>query len=163
RDNLHVVMSDSGLPKMVFNSEAPLSGPQSGPPDSIARDFLADHSAMFGLNRNQILEMNLKNEDIDGGTTFLNYEQEIDGVPVFQGHLQVAVNRDGQVMSVNQGPVIPGTVISTIPTLPEVEGLQKAFEFAGRQAPASFNMVKNRLAKGDRAVYRNPLCESCDD
>src|SRR5262245_38348884 len=53
RDNLHVVMSDSGLPKMVFNSEAPLSGPQLGPPDSIARDFLADHTAMLGPNRSQ--------------------------------------------------------------------------------------------------------------
>src|SRR5262249_17759245 len=54
RDKLRVVMNEVGLPKMVFNPAEPLSGPQSGPPASIAQDFLADHSAMFGLNRNQI-------------------------------------------------------------------------------------------------------------
>jgi hypothetical protein len=63
RDNLRVVMNDTGLPKMVFNTEGPLSAPQSDPPDSIARDFLADNPAMFGLNRSQVLEMKLMNDD----------------------------------------------------------------------------------------------------
>src|SRR5262245_2499224 len=157
RDNLRVVMNEVGLPKMVFNTEEPLSPPQTDDPELIARDFLADHSAMFGLNRNQIFEMKLRSADKDKGTTFLNYEQRIDGLSVFQGQVQVAVNENGQVMSVNEGQVISGTVISTIPTLSEEEGLLRAFEFAGRQAPASFNMVENRLAKGDRAVYQNPL------
>src|SRR5262245_8572378 len=163
RDNLRVEMNEDGLPKMVINTAGPLSGPQSGPPDSIARDFLADHSTMFGLNRNQILEMRLNNADNDKGTTFLNYEQEIDGIRVFQGHVQVAVDGDGQVMSVNGGQLIPGTVISTIRKFSEVEGLQKAFQFAGVQAPASFNMVENRLAKGDRAVYQNPFGENLEN
>src|SRR5262245_14909840 len=165
RDNLRVVMNDVGLLKMVVNPAEPLSAPQSGEPDSIARDFLADHSTMFGLNRSQILEMRLMNEDNDRGVTFLNYEQMIGGVPVFQGQVQVAVTDKGQVLSVNEGLVIPeaGAGIGTIPTLSEDEGLHMAFQFAGVQAPALFDMVENRSAKGDRAVYRNPLCESCDD
>src|SRR5262249_55639281 len=76
---------------------------------------------------------------------------------------QVAVNGNGQVISVNEGMVIPGAGISTIPTFSEVEGLQKAFQFAGVQAPASFNMVENRLAKGDRAVYQNPFGENLEN
>jgi len=162
RDKLRVVMNDVGLPKMVINTEAPLSDRQSGDPDSIARDFLADHSAMFGLNRSQILEMKLKSEDNDRDTTFLNYEQMVDGVPVFQGQVQVAVNK-GQVISIGEGLVIPDALINTIPTLSEDEGLQRAFQFAGRQAPASFNMVESRLAKGDRAVYQNPIDGDRDD
>jgi len=160
RDNLRVVMNDTGLPKMVFNSEEPLSAPQAGQPDSIARDFLADHPGMFGLSRNQILEMKLKNEDNDLGTTFLNYEQMIDGVAVFQGQVQVAVNAKGQVISINEGQVIPDAGINTNPRLSESEGMQRAFLLAGRQAPASFEMMEDRSAKGERAVYRNPLGES---
>src|SRR5262245_9963204 len=164
RDNLHVVMSDSGLPKMVFNSEAPLSGPQLGPPDSIARDFLAEHTAMFGLNRSQILEMRLMNEDYDQGTTFLNYEQMIDGIRVFQGQVQIAVKENGEVFSVNEGLVIPEAAgISTIPVVSESAGIQRAFQFAGRQAPASFDMMVSRSAKGDRAVYKNPFGENLED
>ena len=160
RDNLRVVMNDTGLPKMVFNIEGTLSAPKSDQPDSIARGFLADHSAMFGLDRNQILEMKLKNEDNDQGTTFLNYEQMINGIPVFQGQVQVAVNADGQVISINEGLVIPDARINTTPRLSESEGMQRAFLFSGRQAPASFEMMEDRLAKGERAVYRNPLGES---
>jgi extracellular elastinolytic metalloproteinase len=160
RDNLRVMMNDTGLPKMVFNIEGPLSAPQSDQPDSIARGFLADHSAMFGLDRSQIFEMKLKNEDNDQGTTFLNYEQMIDGIPVFQGEVQVAVNADGQVISINEGLVIPDPRINTTPRLSESEGMQMAFLLAGRLAPASFEMMEDRLAKGERAVYRNPLGES---
>jgi extracellular elastinolytic metalloproteinase len=163
RDNLRVVMNDVGLPKMVINTEEPLSAPQSGDPDSIARDFLADHSAMFGLNRNQIFEMKLRNEDNDRGTTFLNYEQMIDGISVFQGQVQVAINAKGQVTSINEGLVIPEAGINTTPRLSESEGMQRAFQFAGRQAPASFDMMESRLAKGDRAVYQNPLGGSRED
>jgi Zn-dependent metalloprotease len=162
RDNLRVVMSDIGLPKMVFNSEAPLSAPQLGDPDLIARGFLAEHSAMFGLSRNQIFEMKLRNEDNDQDTTFLNYEQMIDGVHVFLGQVQVAIN-NGQVISIGVGQVIPGTGMSTIPTLPEDVGIQRAFQFAGRQAPASFDMMVSRSAKGDRAVYKNPFGENLED
>jgi len=160
RGNLRVVMNDTGLPKMVFNSEGALSDPQSDQPDSIARGFLDDHSTMFGLDRSQIFEMKLKNEDNDQGTTFLNYEQMIDGIPVFQGQVQVVVNADGQVISINEGLVIPDPRINTIPRLSEREGMQRAFLFAGRQAPASFEMMEDRLAKGERAVYRNPFGES---
>src|SRR5262249_35856929 len=87
RNNLRVVMNDVGLPKMVINTQESLSAPQQGDPDSIARDFLANHSAMFGLNRNQILEMKLMSEDKDQDAIFLNYEQMIDGIPVFQGQV----------------------------------------------------------------------------
>src|SRR5262249_44859413 len=138
----------------------PLSAPRSEQPDSIARGFLAAHPAMFGLNRSQILEMKLKNEDNDQGTTFLNYEQMIDGVSVFQGQVQFAVNAEGQVLSINEGLVIPAAGIDTNPGLPESEGIQRAFLFAGRQVPASFETMEYRLAKGDRAVYQNPLGEN---
>jgi extracellular elastinolytic metalloproteinase len=157
RDNLRVVMNDVGLPKMVFNIEGPLSAPQSDKPDTIARGFLAEHSAMFGLDRSQIFEMKLRNEDNDQGTTFLNYEQMIDGIPVFQGQVQVAVNADGQVISINEGLVIPDASINTTPRLSETEAMQRAFLLAGRLAPASFEMMEDRSDKGERAVYLNPL------
>ncbi len=163
RDKLRVVMNDAGLPKMVFNIQEPLSAPRSDHPDSIARDFLADHSAMFGLSRSQILEMKLRNLDNDQGATFLNYEQMIDGVPVFQGQVQVAVNAEGQVIAVNEGQVIPSAAINTSPRLSEGEGIQRALLAAGRQAPASLEMIESRAAKGDRAVYRNPLGEGREE
>jgi Zn-dependent metalloprotease len=160
RNDLQVVMDDSGLPKMVFNRKEPLSAPRSGEPDSIARDFLANNAAMFGLNKSQIVEMKLKNEDNDEGATFLNYEQTIDGIPVFQSQVQVAINSSGQVMSVNEGSVIPNAGMNTTPTLSESEGLARAFLSTGRLAPTSFEVMEDRPERGARSIYQNPLGES---
>ena len=157
RESLRVVMNDVGVPKMVFNTEGPLSLAQSGSPDEIARNFVASHSSLFALSRDQVVKMKLKNEDNDQGTTFLNYEQTIDGISVFQGNVQVAVNSNGQVMSINEGMVVPNASMDTNPRIAESEAMQKAFVFAGRSAPASFEMMEGRLAKGDRATYQNPL------
>jgi extracellular elastinolytic metalloproteinase len=163
RDNLRVEMNDTGLPKMVFNTGGTLSAPQSEQPDSIARGFLADHSSMFGLDRSQISEMKLRSVDNDKNTTFLNYDQMIDGIPVFQGQVQVAINSSGQVISINEGLVIPDARMNTTPRISEIEGMQMAFLFAGRKAPASFEMMEDRPAKGERAVYRNPIGDDRDN
>jgi Zn-dependent metalloprotease len=160
RRDLQVVMDDSGLPKMVFNRKEPLSAPRSGEPDSIAREFLADHATMFGLNKSQIVEMKLKNEDKDEGATFLNYEQTIDGIPVFQSQVQVAINSSGQVMSINEGLVIPNDGMNTTPSLSESEGLARAFLSTGRLTPPSFEVMQNRQERGGRSVYKNPLGEN---
>jgi extracellular elastinolytic metalloproteinase len=160
RKDLQFVMDDSGLPKMVFNRKEPLSASRSGAPDSIARDFLAGHATMFGLNKSQIVEMKLKKEDNDEGATFLNYEQMIDGIPVFQSQVQVAVNSAGQVMSVNEGLVIPNVIMNTTPRLSENAGLAQAFLATGRLAPPSFQVMQNRQERGGRSVYQNPLGEN---
>src|SRR6266536_106184 len=163
RKDLQVVMDDSGLPKMVFNRKEPLSAPRSGEPDSIARDFLAGHATMFGLNKSQIVVMKLKNEDNDEGGAFLNYEQAIDGIPVFQSQVQVAINSAGQVMSVNEGLVIPNAIMNTTPRLSESEGMAQAFLSTGRLAPPSFVVMQNRQERGGRSVYQNPLGASRED
>src|SRR4030095_10808537 len=157
RKDLQFVMSDSGLPKMVFNRKEPISASRSGAPDSIARDFLAGHATMFGLNKSQIVEMKLKKEDKDEGATFLDYEQTFNGIPVFQSQVQGAVNSDGQVMSVNEGLVIPNVIMNTTPRLSESAGLAQAFLSTGRLAPPSFQVMQNRQERGGGSGFPNTL------
>lgn len=155
--SVQISMNDVNLPKMINKSGASLSRPQFDAPDQIARGFLAENAALLGLDRTQVGEMRLKNEDRDPGATFLNYEQMIDGVSVFEGAVQVAVDNQGQVMSVNEGMLIPTVAMSTTPRLSENEGLKMALLYSGKQAPASFEMIERRSARGDRALFRNPM------
>jgi hypothetical protein len=157
KNRLRMTMNDAGLPKMLFHSDQPLSGPQAGRPDGVARNFMVENSSMLGLSQAQIVEMKLKHEDRDQGMTFLNYEQTIGGISVFQGQVQMAIDAKGQVMSIGEGLLIPNARMSTTPAMAEPEALQKAMQFAGRQAPAAFQMMQNRAARGDRAIYRNPM------
>ncbi|HKX27020.1 MAG TPA: M36 family metallopeptidase [Blastocatellia bacterium] len=158
-DNLQVTMNEAGVPKAIFNTEGPLSFPQAGTPDSIARGFLASHADLFGPTA----EMRIMNEDHDQETTFINYEQTINGIPVFQGQIQVALSQSGQILSVMEGMLIPKGEIDTTPALSESEGLQRAILQAGQQAPSLFTMTRDRAAIGERAIYQNPLGEGRDE
>jgi hypothetical protein len=157
RNRLRMVMNEAGLPKMVVSADGPLAAAQSGRPDSIARKFLSEHAVMFGLSQRHVTEMKLKHEDRDQGTTFLNYEQMIDGVSVFQGQVQMALSAAGEVISAGEGLVVPNATMNTTPRMGENEAMQKAVLFAGKQAPASFDVMITRPAKGDRSLYRNPF------
>src|SRR5262249_46693522 len=124
---------------------------------TIARNFLAAHSEVFGMEQGQVAQMRMMNEDNDKGTTFVNYEQTVNGIPVFQGQVQVAIGQNGQVMSVMEGMLVPEVEMSTAPEMSEQEALRQSFLYAGRQMPASFEMMQARPTAGERAIYRNPI------
>src|SRR6185369_12722568 len=121
-------------PKTLFNLAGPLSTPQAGSADQIARDFLSRQSAMFGLTRREVRRLKLEGEDQDQGITFLHYRQVIDGIEVFQGQVQIAVGAAGEVLSVMEGLLLPGRRVDATPTLTEEDALTAAFQYSGRQA-----------------------------
>jgi extracellular elastinolytic metalloproteinase len=157
RDKLQVEFSEAGVPKTFFNYDGPLSAAQSGSPDSVARDFLAVNADIFGLDASQVRDLKLENVDNDGGVTFLNYEQTINGITVFHGHVQVAVNSNGEVLSVNEGMIIPDGKVKTKTKLSENKALRKALKYAGREAASSPVLLEQRAEKGERSIFANPL------
>jgi hypothetical protein len=163
RGDLRYEINEAGVPKLFFSSGEPLSKPSPGSADRIARGFLAAHTDIFGLTRREVRRLKLENEDPDEGTTFLSYRQTIDGLPLFQGQVQIAVNSNGEVLSVMEGMVIPNGKVNTTPELTEEAALAAAFGYAARQAPDAFEMTEVRAARGGRASYRNPLGENYDD
>src|SRR5262245_7158746 len=67
----------TGVPKTLFNYEAPLTKKRAGSPDKIARGFLSERADVFGLSPGEVSRLLLGNEDNDQGTTFLSYEQTV--------------------------------------------------------------------------------------
>ncbi|HYP27044.1 MAG TPA: M36 family metallopeptidase [Blastocatellia bacterium] len=163
RDDLRYEMNEAGVPKLLFSGTGPLSRPAAGSPDKVARGFLAAHTEMFGLTRRDVRRMKLENVDPDGSTTFLSYNQTIDGIPLFQGQVQVAVNTSGEVLSVMEGMVIPNGRVNTTPELTEEAAMVRAFNYAGREVSDSFEVVDARVERGGRATYRNPLGPNHED
>jgi hypothetical protein len=159
RESLKVELNEAGVPKVFFNYDAPLAEARDGSPDRIARSFLADHADVFGLSRREVRTLKLEGDHESGGVTFLNYEQTIRGVTVFHGHVQVVVTARGEVVSVNEGMIVPGGRVDPTPALDEAEAIGKAFEYAGREAPAGLEVLEPRSARGDRSVFANPLGE----
>jgi Zn-dependent metalloprotease len=155
--NLRAVVNEAGALKNLFVDGAPLSEPQTGAPDTVARGFLQQHANMFALSGADIANLTLTNEDNDAGATFLSYAQTVRGIKVFEGDVKVVVNGNGEVLNVREGFLAPQQKIKTTPALSEAQGIAKAFEYAGRTVLPSFAETKARATKGDPSKFANPL------
>jgi Zn-dependent metalloprotease len=155
--NLRAVVNEAGAMKNFFIDGAPLSEPQADAANNIARNFLKRHAQLFALTNAGVAALKLNKEDNDRGTTFLDYAQTVGGIKVFEGNVQVAVNRNGEVLSVREGFLVTGQKVNLKPTLDESQGIAKAFEHAGRTVIPSFAETSARASKSEFSSFANPL------
>jgi Zn-dependent metalloprotease len=161
--NLRAVLNETGAMKNFFIDGGTLSEPQSDTADNIARKFLERHSSLFALSRASIQELKLENEDNDQGTTFLNYTQTVGGLKVFEGQVQVVVNKNGEVLNVREGFLIDGPPVKRNGAMSEEKALVKAFEHAGRTVFPSFVENYSRASKTEASRFANPLDLNLED
>ena len=155
--NLHAVVNEAGAMKNFFIDGGTLSEPQSETADNIARGFLDRHGSLFALSASGVQELKLENEDNDHGTTFLSYTQTVDGVKVFEGDVQVVVNKNGEVLNVREGFLIDGPPRKRIGAMTEAKAIAKAFEHAGRNVFPSFVENYARQSTTEMSRFANPL------
>lgn len=155
--NLRAVVNETGAIKNLFIDGAPLSVPQADTPDNIARGFLKGHTSLFALSNADVNNLRLAKNDNDEGTAFLTYHQMIGGVKVFEGDVQVVVNRNGEVLSVREGFIVSGQPVQLKPELSEEAAIARAFEHAGRIVKDSSIETKTLDSSGDLSELANPL------
>jgi Zn-dependent metalloprotease len=156
-NNLRAVVNEAGAMKNFFVDGATLSEPQSDTADNIARRFLARNNSLFALSDANSEELKLENEDNDQGTTFLNYTQTVDGLKVFEGQVQVVVNKNGEVLNVREGFLVDGPPVRRRGAMNEARAIAKAFEHAGRTVSPSFVENYARQSTTEMSRFSNPL------
>ena len=161
--NLRAQVNEAGAMKNFFIDGSSLSAPQSDTADNIARGFIREHAQLFTLPDAAVAALRLQNEDNDRGTTFLNYSQTVAGIKVFEGLVQVAINKNGEVLSVREGFLITGQKVKLRPTLSEELGIAKAFEHAGRTVMPSFVETNARASQSESSTFANPLGAQFED
>jgi Zn-dependent metalloprotease len=162
-NNLRAVVNETGAMKNFFIDGAALSEPRSDTADNIARGFLERHSSVFALSRAGIQALKLENEDNDQGTTFLNYTQTAGGLKVFEGQVQVVVNKNGEVLNVREGFLVDGPPARRGRAMSEANAISKAFEHAGRNVFPSFVETYSRASATEMSRFANPLGANFED
>ncbi|HEX7331900.1 MAG TPA: M36 family metallopeptidase [Pyrinomonadaceae bacterium] len=162
-NNLRAVVNEAGAMKNFFIDGATLSEPQSDTADNIARRFLKRHNSLFALSGASNAELKLENEDNDRGTTFLNYTQTVGGLKVFEGGVQVVVNKNGEVLNVREGFLVDGPPLRRQGAMNEAKAIAKAFEHAGRNVFPSFVENYTRASSTEMSRFANPLHPSFED
>ncbi|HEX7297068.1 MAG TPA: M36 family metallopeptidase [Pyrinomonadaceae bacterium] len=157
RHNLRAVVNHTGAVKNLFVDGSVLSEARSDSADNIARGFLKTNEAMFALSTADVTNLQVTKEDVDGGTTFLDYVQTVGGLKVFEGQVQVVVNKYGQVLNVREGFLVDQPPAKLKSTLSEQKAIAKALEYSGRNVFPSFAQTESRATKGDTARFANPI------
>ena len=161
--NLRAKANETGAIKNLFIEGATLSEPRSDTADNIARGFLGRNAGLFALRSADADNLRLINEDNDRGTTFLEYAQTVGGLKVFEGRVQVIVNKNGEVLSVRQGFLVDGQTADLNPTVDENQAIVKAFAYAGRNIHSSLVETRARGEKSESAAFANPLGTQLED
>lgn len=155
--SLRAEVNEAGAMKNFFIDGGTLSEPRSDTADNIARNFLERHSSVFALSGGNTQELILENEDNDRGTTFLNYTQTVGGLKVFEGQVQIVVNKHGEVLNVREGFLADGPPLKRKGGMNEAKAISKAFEHAGRNVFPSFVEVYSRTSSTEMSRFANPL------
>ncbi|MCM3871060.1 MAG: M36 family metallopeptidase [Pyrinomonadaceae bacterium] len=156
-ENLRAVVNEAGALKNFFIDGATLSEPQSDTADNIARNFLSRHNSLFALSAADVANLKLTKEANDHGTVFLEYAQTVGGIKVFEGQVQVVVNKNGEILSVREGFLVGDTQVRLKSTLTEAQAIAKAFEYAGRDVAPQFAETSARTSKSEMSRFGNPL------
>ena len=157
RHNLRAVVNDTGAIKNLFVDGGALSEARSESVDNVARGFLKNNNELFALSSADVTNLQVMKEDVDQGTTFLDYVQTVGGLKVFEGQVQVVVNKYGQVLNVREGFLVDQPPAKLKASLSEQKAIAKALEYSGRTVFPSFAETESRASRGDTARFANPL------
>jgi extracellular elastinolytic metalloproteinase len=116
-----------GTPRSAFGSGGYLTGPRSGTAVDVARQWVADNRAVFGMSAAQVdaLAVSHNHQLPATGTRVVTFTQVFDGVEAVQGgRLNIAVADDGKVLSYGGNPT-------------RGDGLSGSFGMTAAQALAS--------------------------
>jgi Zn-dependent metalloprotease len=160
---LRAKANETGAIKNLFIEGATLSEPRSDTADNIARGFLGGNAGLFALRSADAGNLRLINEDSDRGTSFLEYAQTVGGLKVFEGRVQVVVNKNGEVLSVREGFLVDGQTADLNPAVDENQAIVKAFAYAGRSIDSSLVEIRPRGEKSESATFANPLGTQLED
>ncbi|MGH9310738.1 MAG: M36 family metallopeptidase, partial [Vicinamibacterales bacterium] len=95
----------TGATRTIWNRVGYLTGPRSGSARDIADAYIAANLDLLGLVETDLAERELTDVVYTRvtGATHIYYRQRVNGVPVYNAQLHVNVNRDGRIISMNNG------------------------------------------------------------
>lgn len=136
-----------GMPEIVgvLSADHKLTGRSKGNRADIVRGFLANNSDLYGLNRSEIAELETVADYTNpaGNMSFVELEQRIAGLRVFQGNIHAGLTKNGELLQTS-GLLVPG--------LDREELAQRRNALLSRNAAASSNSAAQAVAAAARTI-----------
>ena len=157
--SFYIEWGSRNLPHSILNFERPLTNPDTRSPLVISRSFLKERQDLFRLSPaevdNTIIEKDYSTKH--NGARHVVLLQAIDKIPVYQGRMSFHYDRQGRLVLMHTGDVVPGLSISTDPTLDEVQAVKAAISSLDKPLPAEPVVITPRVKKEAVAILQNPF------
>ncbi|MEO8648900.1 MAG: M36 family metallopeptidase [Acidobacteriota bacterium] len=115
--NLDLQIPEVIAPDVSVDSAQLLSPPSSGKRPTILKNFLKEYDDLVGVTNSQTdgLKVAADYTNPDGELSFVELEQEINGIPVFRGEVKAGFNKNGEILRVinNLAPGLDYASLST--------------------------------------------------
>jgi len=122
-----------------------LTGPSSGTPETIARNFLSSHAQELGVTASDVADLEIT--DITKGSNHLTnvyLRQRYQGISVVDGVANVSISGDGRVLSAGLQLVdnVASRVTFGSPVLSAQDAVFRSASRTGLNAPSALSMVR---------------------
>jgi hypothetical protein len=128
---LHVEMNPAGNAPEVVGTKSTgkgmLTAPTSVAHEPTVRGFLSQNNALYGLTDSQVAQLAVVADYTNpaGNLSWVEYEQRINDIPVFQGYVRAALTKDGEIARTT-GNLAPGLDYATMQTTPQMSAASAA-------------------------------------
>ncbi|HEU5133890.1 MAG TPA: M36 family metallopeptidase [Steroidobacteraceae bacterium] len=140
----------TGAVRSLSSERGFLSPATSGQPMAIAMDFVRRNLAALGLEASDVDGYKVQDVVFSKvtGATRIYLQQQYQGIPVYNAQLQINVNRDGRVISVNNSFMagLQRAVGSLKPAKQLPAAVGEALRFSGMKMPAPSAVSANRVS-----------------
>lgn len=130
-----------GTARKVVSATGYLTAPRAGDAQALALEFVARERTLLGLTEQDLANYEITDSVVSRvtGATHLYLRQLHRGIPVYGGQLQVNVNREGRILSVNNAftPDLARAVNAHRPALDAAGAVDAAAEHLGIDSPAA--------------------------
>jgi len=123
----------TGVTRTLSNPVGFLTKSQPGDPVDIALEFLRSNFDLLGLQPEDINEFEITDtvKSSASGATHIYFRQKYQGLPVYNGQLQIHVNRDGRISSVTNAfiPYLGASLQSTRAAISAADAVSSAARY----------------------------------
>jgi extracellular elastinolytic metalloproteinase len=132
RETIVDIDPKTGTPREVLRLDGFLSTARTGDPTTVARDWIEDHSDLFGLDDDDADCLRaVAHETSPAGVTDVTFAQTYAGVRAFNTFIRVSVAPGGRVLAVTGSPTPDLRPNTTAPALTATQGRALAMHDAG--------------------------------
>jgi hypothetical protein len=148
----------------VTGSTAALTAPSAGAREALVRRFVVENAALYGLTDAQARELQTVADYTNpaGNLSWVEYEQRINGIPVFQGYLRANVTNDGRIWR-TIGSLAAGIDYSKLPVAasmtPTVAAIAAAKSIGVEVAPSDLRTLSVESESHTTRLAQGPFTE----